>query len=61
MALTGVTNKCCKFHQWFRTDIRLTPRSVETRKSNRYQKISQVIRPDFYRKFKKTTNKNFWT
>jgi hypothetical protein len=61
MAQTGVTSKCCKFHQYFRNDIRLTLPSVEIRKPNRYQKISQVIRPDFLHRFQKTTNKSFWT
>jgi hypothetical protein len=56
MAQTGFTSKCCKFHQEFRNDIHLTLASVEIRKPNRYQKISQEIRPDFLQRFQKTTN-----
>jgi hypothetical protein len=59
MAQTGVTSKCCEFHQYFRKDIRLTLPSVEIRKPNRYQDISQVIRPDFSWRFQKITNTNF--
>jgi hypothetical protein len=39
----------------------LTLPSVEIRKSNRYQKITQLIRPDFSRRIQKSTNKKIWT
>jgi hypothetical protein len=59
MAQTSVTSKYCKFHQWFRNNIRLTFPSIEIRKSNRYFKISHVIWLNFARNLKKPTIKIF--
>jgi hypothetical protein len=48
MALTGVTNKSCKFHQQFKNDNRATIQSVDVPKPNKYHEIKKAILTNFY-------------